>query len=222
MRLRAISTMLFFLCSCLLSEETVERSRIVSVDLMKGGHLRLEFATEPEVYHLLYHGQDPLDIQFPIEMSFPEGDFGQFVISKEWLSNGAHHYFMLRSVSLDTPLDADRDGIDDLFEWFTPPLNPLDATDALLDWDQDGATNVEEYLLGTQLDVMDVIRLTSMKDSLVIGNAGEQILLPVRASYADGRPAPSQMLTLKASHGGEQVFFTEFPDRRGWLDSATG
>ncbi len=215
---RAISTMLFFLCSCLLSEETVERSRIVSVDLMEGGHLRLEFATEPEVYHLLYHGQDPLDIRFPIEMSFPEGDFGQFVISKEWLSNGAHHYFMLKSVSLDAPLDADRDGIDDLFEWFTPPLNPLDATDALLDWDQDGATNVEEYLLGTQLDVMDVIRLTSMKDSLVIGNAGEQILLPVRASYADGRPAPSQMLTLKASHGGEQVFSQNFlTDEDGWI-----
>lgn len=48
----------------------------------------------------------------------------------------------------DVPLDSDHDSMPD--EWEKRhELNPADASDNCLDADQDGYTNVEEYLNGT-------------------------------------------------------------------------
>jgi hypothetical protein len=69
--------------------------------------------------------------------------------------------------------DADGDGIPDYIEWSNdyPDLDPFDANDALLDFDNDGISNIEEYLAGT--DMYDPF------DSLPVPNAGvDQTLYP--------------------------------------------
>jgi len=52
--------------------------------------------------------------------------------------------------------DSDDDGIPDGYEFEHPViLDPLDGTDAVLDYDEDGLTNLDEYLNGTRPDAAD-------------------------------------------------------------------
>ena len=51
--------------------------------------------------------------------------------------------------------DTDADGMDDYFE-INNALNPLDSLDAFLDADNDGASNLEEYLAGTDPQVAPI------------------------------------------------------------------
>jgi len=55
---------------------------------------------------------------------------------------------------LDIELDIDRDGIPDFFEDRFPFLNPRDPSDAVLDQDGDGFTNLEEFRAKTGLEAM--------------------------------------------------------------------
>jgi hypothetical protein len=58
--------------------------------------------------------------------------------------------------------DSDGDGIDDLFEVNSPVLDPNFGGDATGDYDNDGFTNIEEYLAGS-----DLSNPTSNPDSLL-------------------------------------------------------
>jgi hypothetical protein len=62
----------------------------------------------------------------------------------------ARHEGALSSVEIDVlfPEDADGDGLPDSYE-IANGLNPNDSSDAVLDQDNDGLTNIEEFLLGT-------------------------------------------------------------------------
>jgi hypothetical protein len=52
------------------------------------------------------------------------------------------------------PADQDKDGIPDTIE-LEHGLAPGDPSDAHMDKDKDGKTNLEEYVLGTNISVMD-------------------------------------------------------------------
>ncbi len=72
------------------------------------------------------------------------------------ISAAPQAFYIVESVSLNDPLDSDSDGIDDVFELQLPDiLNPLDAADARLDYDEDGEDNLTEYMAGTDLDNPD-------------------------------------------------------------------
>jgi hypothetical protein len=202
----------------LLTGQAGESSRILSAFLTVGGGLQMEFEARDGDYYTLYHGHHPHDICVPLQMALPEGSSGRFLVDPEILSNAEQHFFVLRSASMSDPRDTDMDGIDDLFEWFTPRLNPLDASDAAQDWDHDGATNVEEYVMGTQLSVADVFHLTSLMDDLLVERVHEDIVIPIRAAYADGRPASSQWVTLETRLGDELTRKEKFlTNEDGWI-----
>lgn len=60
-------------------------------------------------------------------------------------------------------VDSDGDGIPDSFENQYSFLDPNDPNDALLDYDEDGVSNLAEYLAGTALDdPLSYLRLTSI------------------------------------------------------------
>ncbi|MCI0636375.1 MAG: VCBS repeat-containing protein, partial [Actinobacteria bacterium] len=64
--------------------------------------------------------------------------------------------YTVENQPLDEPLDLDGDGIDDVFELLHPDiLDPLDSSDAHVDHDGDGRSNLLEYLEGTDLAVPD-------------------------------------------------------------------
>jgi methylaspartate ammonia-lyase len=59
-------------------------------------------------------------------------------------------FYRILSRSLDDPADSDGDGIDDVYELRHPGiLDPLNPFDGAWDADDDGLTNLQEYLLGT-------------------------------------------------------------------------
>jgi hypothetical protein len=55
-----------------------------------------------------------------------------------------HEFYRVHRASVFDPLDSDGDGIDDLWE-ISHGLNPLNASDALLDPDQNGLSFYQEY-----------------------------------------------------------------------------
>ena len=64
--------------------------------------------------------------------------------------------YTLEYQPLDQPLDLDEDGIDDLYELaYADILDPIDSSDARLDADDDGRSNLLEYEEGTDPTVPD-------------------------------------------------------------------
>ncbi len=62
----------------------------------------------------------------------------------------AHLFYRILSRPVDDPADSDGDGIDDVYELRRPGLlDPLNPADAGEDADDDGLSNLQEYLLGT-------------------------------------------------------------------------
>ncbi|MCB1122995.1 MAG: hypothetical protein KJT03_15680, partial [Verrucomicrobiae bacterium] len=68
------------------------------------------------------------------------------------MARGSRQFFRVEAISLNSPLDADRDGLDDRFELENRPLfNPLDSRDAYADFDGDGVSNRDEKRFGSSL-----------------------------------------------------------------------
>ena len=86
-------------------------------------------------------------------------------------------------------VDSDADGIPDNLE-IAAGLNPADASDAALDKDADGLSNLQEYQLGTEINLAD-----SDGDGISDGDevaAGYRPLLATRIVYVDSlRPDDS-------------------------------
>lgn len=67
------------------------------------------------------------------------------------LTAGVFRVYRIQEVGLTNALDADEDGIDDLYEINDSMLDGLDPADAGLDYDQDGYDNLTEYGVGTDI-----------------------------------------------------------------------
>ncbi len=115
------------------------------------GKLRVSFApTRGTAYYVLYRGESVTRIDTPVALKLSGNSSSQELIDPSPIGTHGMAFYRIREVPIDQPLDSDGDGIDDIYELRHPRfLNPLNPTDAALDYDHDGKSNLQEYLAGT-------------------------------------------------------------------------
>lgn len=122
-------------------------------------------------YYLLYRGDEVTQIVFPVAMAF--GDDGPVALRDSGLLESDSRFYRVAEHAVTDPADSDGDGIDDVYELaLAPNLDPLDASDAGLDPDGDGATTLEEYERGSnpfEPDAGGVTTVLSSPDQLETG-----------------------------------------------------
>lgn len=98
-----------------------------------------------------------LSITFQLTDSLEGGKNYSLVISSifDLRENEGNDLIFDFSTIEDNRIDTDSDGIPDFFEVQLSILSPSDPNDALLDSDEDGLTNLEEYELGTDMQLKD-------------------------------------------------------------------
>ena len=130
-------------CALLPSAEAFEIS-------LKGNSvagLRLEFPGQTNFYHWIQWA--PTATGTWSVASIQIGTNGTQVWTNLVPATNAAAFFRVLRIPTSSPLDADHDGMDDLYELKYSFLNPLDPSDAQKDQDGDGLYNYGEYLLGT-------------------------------------------------------------------------
>ncbi len=119
-----------FLAWLLLALTPAARSaelRIQSITQEPGGPVRIRHAANSNSYYLLFRG-DRLDaIGTTRDAALGVGADG---VLEDAGTGSATAFFRVREVPVTSPLDSDTDGIDDVYELRTPPLDPLNAADA--------------------------------------------------------------------------------------------
>ncbi len=100
--------------------------------------------SDTNAYYILCHGQVVTNITTPIDMALGQENSGQL----QGVQSNQLSFYCVLCVGITNPLDTDTDGIDDVYELCTPPLNPLNTNDALLDFDADQISNLLEYQYG--------------------------------------------------------------------------
>ncbi|MCI0535047.1 MAG: Ig-like domain-containing protein [Verrucomicrobiales bacterium] len=84
----------------------------------------------------------------PTALKFGADGVGEFIDAVSTQSRTA--FYRVRRVPRLSPLDLDRDGIDDLYELSRPALlDPLNAADANQDPNNNGRTHLQDYLIAT-------------------------------------------------------------------------
>ncbi len=122
--------------------------RINDLRLDGTGQLKLTINTETNRYYILLQGITLNDINAPVDMGL--SDITNAPILLVDVPKVSPSFYRIESIPISSPLDTDSDGIDDIYELrHNTILDPLNSEDALLDDDQDGATNLEEYTRGT-------------------------------------------------------------------------
>ena len=106
-------------------------------------------------YYILYRGD------VPVAVAFTEPGPSELVDPSPPAGADASDY-TVDNRPIDQPRDLDSDGIDDVYEMLRDNfLNPLDPSDAALDFDGDGRSNLIEYNQGTDPAVPDDPPVTS-------------------------------------------------------------
>lgn len=117
--------------------------------------IEIEFAGETGSYHQVSTAVDiagPWTVVAVIPDTQGNISWSDSVRMSE--GKGAAFYRVSR-VPRGRPLDADKDGMDDLHELKWTFLNPVDPSDAQADFDQDGLLNIGEFRLGTDPTAKD-------------------------------------------------------------------
>lgn len=118
---------------------------ITNLSLSSTNTLLIGFPGDTNSYFILRSGSNVANITWPTAMALgTAGDQG-FTVP----ISGPGSYFRLQRISLNSPLDTDGDGLNDVFELsHSGCLSSLNANDALLDSDGDTLSNSTEYLVG--------------------------------------------------------------------------
>jgi hypothetical protein len=112
-----------------------------------GTNWRLEFPGQTNFYHQIQWAPTlagPWSV-----VSIQVGTNGTQAWTNSVPATNTSVFFRVLRVATSNPLDADHDGMDDLYELRWSFLNPIDPSDASQDQDGDGLTNLGEYLYGT-------------------------------------------------------------------------
>jgi hypothetical protein len=106
----------------------------------------------PGFYYLLLQGESVGTLTSTVDVAVPADpgpvELRHVAAGEATASSG---FYAVLEVPQAAPLDADHDGIDDIFETGLSFLDPLDPADAGEDEDEDGVTNYVEYLQGRNL-----------------------------------------------------------------------
>jgi hypothetical protein len=116
-----------------------------SVD--QAGLIRLRNESDPSFYYVLYRGDQVTALIFARDIAFGQAGTLEFNDRTEGKPTG---FFRVQRVPVSSPVDTDRDGIDDVYELrHAGILHPINPTDAAQDPDRDGVSNLDEYKRGT-------------------------------------------------------------------------
>lgn len=125
-----------------------DQFRVQSITVDENGELAIEFPSTDGSYYLLKRG-DTVDITDQ-GVDGEIGVDGIGVLRDVEIDGRTQSFYIIEKISADEPLDMDEDGMDDVFEiQFKAFLDPFDPSDADLDFDDDGNSNLKEYQDGT-------------------------------------------------------------------------
>lgn len=113
--------------------------------------VRVAAATN-NAYLILLRGDEVTAITNAIDLAPPpaSGAADVELVDRQPAAPTHARFYRVEQVPLATPKDSDGDGMDDVYELgYGPSLDPLNPSDAALDADHDGLTNLEEHRRGT-------------------------------------------------------------------------
>ena len=126
-----------------------------SVGIGLAGRREFSFVSDTNSYYILYRGAVVTNIDTPVVMRLGIGSTTPLRDVSPQTNAG---FYRVLAVPQSQPLDIDGDGIDDVFELQHPGcLDPFDPTDASVDCDGDGRSNLQEYYEGTDPGVVDTV-----------------------------------------------------------------
>lgn len=138
-------TTLLFLGLC--ATPTSAQVRITQANLTLDGHPQITFTTTTLSYYILYRASVVTGGFAPVKMGL--GANGSITLV-DGTAAGKTLFYRIGEIGLNSPLDSDQDGIDDVYELnHSELLNPMNPADALEDFDGDGVSNLDEYRLGS-------------------------------------------------------------------------
>ncbi|MCC6234417.1 MAG: Ig-like domain-containing protein [Verrucomicrobiales bacterium] len=124
--------------------------RILDADLDLSRRATLTLESLPGTYLILHRGAAVDTIRSPVAVRFASPGSLALVDPTPIPSGAPPRFYRVEQRPVTASGDLDGDGIDDVYELgLAPTLNALNPDDAGLDADQDGVSNRDEYLRGT-------------------------------------------------------------------------
>src|SRR3954469_22069471 len=106
--------------------------------VVTNGSVQVHFAASSDSYYLLYRGSDPSNVNEPIAASL-YSESGAMIDATPLTSSA---FYRVEKVSLFTPHDTDRDGLDDVWELrHRGSASLFNASDADLDLNGNGISD---------------------------------------------------------------------------------
>ena len=202
---RALALLAVF--CCLTGFESVAQSLTVQPKLSVDGHMTVRFTGRSDSYYILYRGGTVAAITSPTALKL--GAAGAVELTDPASATGrASAFYRVGEIPLSAPIDTDGDGIDDVYELkHASFLSALDPSDAVLDFDQDGRSNLKEYQDGTDPAVADPPQSVGLTEiSPRNGESGVSVTRETFVRFSEPLAATTLI--------GVGDFFAEFGGRR--------